>query len=400
MALRLFNGRTSAILQWDQEIVMADPATSYRIERRVDGGTWTTVEDDYAGLEYRDTGVLRGSKAEYRIVAKNSGGEAAGVSQDIPAVGTAKPGTKIPAGTYDDPPLGTGPLFSCKQYFNKLPNGSAFYTYDRFERSEEALFIDPDALDGWRTGAFYRKDDRITFTFPISTTAVTIAVTNMYRALQGHTSNPANAPDQDGAPWEFIGLYNTTYIPADAPTPPGPTPPPTDTADPRPPAASRTTISMDKWFPADFSEGGFLQGLDPTPLDNSEYRDNDNGGFNFASGGAYDPAGGNFQRYETGTDLASSCTMIVLSLWDKDNTFWENFHRNLGGRVGLNPGVREVTAYWDANRWIKFGINTVNLSGNGFRCFFNVTHKTQGTGTLPGRPSNGSIATSFIFDVA
>ena len=56
----------------------ANGATSYRIQRRVKGGSWSDLAASYTGgLSYVDTNVTAGTEYQYAIRGKNTAGNSA-----------------------------------------------------------------------------------------------------------------------------------------------------------------------------------------------------------------------------------------------------------------------------------------------------------------------------------
>ena len=67
-------GAGVATISWEAPLSFGAAITSYKIERSVAGGSWTTLSESITGLSYSATGLTNGTRYNFRVSAKNSVG--------------------------------------------------------------------------------------------------------------------------------------------------------------------------------------------------------------------------------------------------------------------------------------------------------------------------------------
>ena len=331
---------------------------------------WTALIEDYTGREFKPEGLTNGLPGRFRVACTSEGGTTVGDVVTVRRVGFSKTELRLPAGWYDDPPLGTGPLWTCTQTYRRLATGAGYYTYDRIEMTEVKTQVDVDDVVEWTTPKNYLVGDRVTVLLPvIDSDTVSLQIVQLYECNSAHLSvaEDDGPTINSGGFWDRVGIYNIVYS-EETPEPAGPTTEP-------PGIDEDTTIMMDIMEPN-------------THVNSPADRPNEPGEYKMAR----DTATG-WRGYNVWEDMISQPTLLALSLWDKNQPMFntDGTLRNAPDQwnryffTSLKDSPRsdlQVLVRYSTNEWILFDITNVGFSSNDFRCNLHVTPITYNQSDL------------------
>ena len=348
---------------------MARIVDEYRIEYRPSARNsqgvalaWRTILRGTAAEEFLVTGLTNGEPGQFRLVAKNSGGETVGPVFFIPKIGATKFEGRIPEHWFDDPYVGPGEQWSVKQMYLRFSDGRGGYVYDRVERSEELNDIDEaDERVVWAAGGYYERDTHVVTRDQVTAGGTVIRFQNLWACRTTHQSlgdNDGPVVNANGY-WEFISnWYDGSTA---APDPPDPTPVASNIG-----ITVRTTIRMDEMRPL------VNTFVDPD-LSIDDDRAHHAGEYAFVNRHS-----GGVVRVNEWADIITLTNLVSMSLRDSSNRGWNVFHEHLIGttgnaRLGQASGGVKLVCWYSNGKWVRFNVLSAYTSENGLRCNLNVT---------------------------